>query len=254
MQNWQGSSQRITTRVNRSSVESTILFSSVILSDSRASLNGDSNSKGDNILIYPLLSISSTAEETINVLACFRNPIPYLRSKYIRTCLHRSSRKARNLSPHEYIQKQAILESNNPGTSALTPAMHAEFINNFNSMHLSKHSAFKTYLHLKDISLDGREKTNILSETSPENKLLFTKSRAGNRREITRHSSNMAFMINNGAQMFENLTLTKRQSTGMASFPLIKTRIATTNLILSLINDSFNHRKYKASSPLPCAR
>ena len=164
--------------INRSSTGSTILFSSERFSDSSASLNGDSISKGGNILIYHLLSISKTAKEAINVLACFRNPIPYLRSKYIRTCLHRSNIKARNLSPHEYIQKQAILESNNPGISALTPAMHSEFIKQLQQHAYVKAFGFQDLLASDDVfslmGLQGEEKY-AFRDFPRENKLPFTK-------------------------------------------------------------------------------
>ena len=115
-------------KLKQESIKSTVLFSSERFCDSSASLNGDSITKGDKILIHTLLEISKTAQEPIDVLVCFRSPIPYLRSKYIRTCLHRQSINARKLTPSEYIQKQSTLEINHQGTSALMPAMHSEFI------------------------------------------------------------------------------------------------------------------------------
>ena len=71
-------------------------------------------------------------------------------------------RGERDLSPTEYIQKQAILESNHPGTSALTPAMHSRFIKQLQQHAFVKAFGFQELLKSDDIfslmGLQGEDK------------------------------------------------------------------------------------------------
>lgn len=165
-------------KLNKDSIKSTILFSSERFSDSSASLNGDSILKSGNILIHTLLEINRTTEESINVLACFRSPIPYLRSKYMRTCLYRLNIKARKLTPSEYIQKQCKLETNAPGKSALMPAMHAEFIKQLQQHAFVKAFGFQELLASDDVfslmGLQGEDKY-AFRDLPRENKLASNK-------------------------------------------------------------------------------
>jgi len=82
------------------------------------------------------------------------------------------------LSPKEYIQKQAILETNSPGTSALTPAMHAEFIKLLHQHAFTKAFGFQELLASEDVfslmGLQGEEKC-AFRNFPQENKLPFTK-------------------------------------------------------------------------------
>ena len=84
----------------------------------------------------------------------------------------------RQLTPSEYIQKQCFLESNNPGTSALTPAMHAEFIKQLQQHAFVKAFGFQELLASDDvftlIGLQGEDKY-AFRDLPRENKLPFTK-------------------------------------------------------------------------------
>ena len=87
-------------------------------------------------------------------------------------------KEERDLSPSEYIQKQAILESNHPGTSALTPAMHSEFIKQLQQHAFVKAFGFQDLLASDDVfslmGLQGEDKYAIC-DFPRENKLPFTK-------------------------------------------------------------------------------
>ena len=87
-------------------------------------------------------------------------------------------RGERDLSATEYIQKQSILESNHPGTSALTPAMHNEFIKQLQRHAFVKAFGFKELLASDDVfslmGLQGEDKY-AFRNFPRENKLPFTK-------------------------------------------------------------------------------
>jgi hypothetical protein len=97
----------------------------------------------------------------------------------LRTFIQRRSTKGkRDLSPTEYIQKQSILESNHGGTSALTPAMHSEFIKQLQQHAFVKAFGFQELLASDDVfsvmGLQGENKY-AFSDFPRENKLPFTK-------------------------------------------------------------------------------
>ena len=121
-------------------------------------------------------AICEACQEQALISICLREPISYLRSKYLRTFIQRRSmRGERDLTPTEYIQKQSILESNHPGTSALTPAMHSEFIKQ-----LQQHAFVKAFesCTVDDVfslmGLQGEDKY-AFRDFPRENKLPFTK-------------------------------------------------------------------------------
>ena len=124
-------------------------------------------------------AIRKACQEQALISVCLREPISYLRSKYLRTFIQRRSmRGERDLSPTEYIQKQSILESNNPGTSALTPAMHSVFIKQLQQHSFVKAFGFKELLVSDDVfslmGLQGEDKY-AFRDFPRENKLPFTK-------------------------------------------------------------------------------
>ena len=84
----------------------------------------------------------------------------------------------RQLTPSEYIQKQAKLETNHPGTSALSPAMHAEFIKQLQKHAFVKAFGFQELLASDDVfslmGLQGEDKY-AFRDFPRENKLPFTK-------------------------------------------------------------------------------
>ena len=131
---------------------------------------------------FPAISISRAIEKytdnTPCVITCFRDPISYLRSKYCRTRIQRKLINERELTPYEYIQKQATLESNNPNTSALAQAMHAEFVKQLQQHAFVKAFGFQELLASDDVfslmGLQGEDKY-AFRDFPRENKLPFTK-------------------------------------------------------------------------------
>tara|TARA_B100000674_G_C37332050_1_gene685736 strand:- start:229 stop:588 length:360 start_codon:yes stop_codon:yes gene_type:complete len=83
----------------------------------------------------------------------------------------------RDISPNEYIQKQSVLETNHPGTSALTPAMHSEFIKQLQKHAFVKAFGFQELLASDDVfslmGLQGEDKY-AFRDFPRENKLPFT--------------------------------------------------------------------------------
>ena len=84
----------------------------------------------------------------------------------------------RHLAPSEYIQKQSVLETNHPGASALTPAMHSGFIKQLQKHAFVKAFGFQDLLASDDVfslmGLQGEEKY-AFRDVPIENKLNFTK-------------------------------------------------------------------------------
>ena len=117
-------------------------------------------------------------------------------------------RGERDLSPAEYIQKQFILESNHPGTSALTPAMHSEFIKQLQQHAFVKAFGFQELLASDDVfslmGLQGEDKY-AFRDFPRENKLPFTKDQEQEiEAEITKALKKYDFYNRiTKAQMFE---------------------------------------------------
>ena len=90
----------------------------------------------------------------------------------------RKMQNLRQITPNEYIQKQSFLESNHPGISALTPAMHAEFLKQLHKHAFVKAFGFQQLLASDDVfSLMGLkgEKSYAFRDFPRENKLPVTK-------------------------------------------------------------------------------
>lgn len=165
------------------SLKGKIVISSERFCDSSASLQGDSrhqeNSDKIFAIIATLIALKATNIKTSSLVTlCLRDPIQYIRSKYIRTIFQRKIMSLRHLTPSEYIQKQSILETNHPGTSALTPAMHAEFIKQLQQHAFVKAFGFQELLASDDVfslmGLQGEDKY-AFRDFPRENKLPFTK-------------------------------------------------------------------------------
>tara|TARA_B100000073_G_C23512275_1_gene484349 strand:- start:217 stop:573 length:357 start_codon:yes stop_codon:yes gene_type:complete len=88
-------------------------------------------------------------------------------------------RNERDLSPTEFIEKQIMLESSSPGTSALTPAMHSIFIKNLQKHAFVKAFGFQELTESDDVfllmGLQGEGKYSFI-DFPRENKLPFLKS------------------------------------------------------------------------------
>ncbi len=159
-----------------------IFISSERLSDTGASLLCYSTHNQFDWLFpaFPLCDITKEINSQQPLIsACLRSPVSYLKSKYMRTfAQRRTMRGERDLSPTEYIQKQCTLETNHPGTSALTPAMHAEFIKQLQKHAFVKAFGFQELLASDDVfslmGLQGEEKY-AFRDFPRENKLPFSK-------------------------------------------------------------------------------
>lgn len=158
-----------------------VLISSERFCDTSASLNGDSKHDPGSDKCFGIVPLSSTLRQgnlTPLIIICLRSPAPYLRSKWTRTALQRKHFSIRQLTPNEYIQKQVTLESNHPGTSALTPAMHSEFIKQLQKHAFVKAFGFQELLASDDVfslmGLQGEDKY-AFRDFPRENKLPFTK-------------------------------------------------------------------------------
>lgn len=156
-----------------------ILIHDERLCDCGASLDGNSTHKVDTrFAIYPLLSVLTSLNIEPLITLCMRNPIPYLRSKYLRTFLIRKSKNLPIITPNTYIQKQSILETTCSGTSAIAPAMHTEFIKQLQKQAFVKAFGFQELLDSDDVfslmGLQGEDKY-AFRDFPRENKLPFTK-------------------------------------------------------------------------------
>jgi len=156
-----------------------ILIHDERLCDCGASLDGNSIHKVDTrFAIYPLVSALSSLNEEPLITLCLRNPIPYLRSKYLRTLLIRKSKNLPFIAPNKYIRKQSILETTCKGTSAIAPAMHTEFIKQLQKHAFVKAFGFQELLASDDIfslmGLQGEDKY-AFRDFPRENKLPFSK-------------------------------------------------------------------------------
>ena len=162
------------------STKNQILISSERLCDTSASMFCQSDlRKSENF--YPLFALIDALRNHDSgcfISICMREPITLLRSRYTRTFLLRRGANERDLLPREYIQKQCLLESNHPGTSALTPAMHTEFIKQLQQHAFVKAFGFQELLASDDVfslmGLQGEEKY-AFRDFPRENKLPFTK-------------------------------------------------------------------------------
>jgi|TARA_B100000674_G_scaffold134000_1_gene103580 hypothetical protein len=122
--------------------------------DTSASLNGDSKHKSKSDRSFPVYQVLRQAYEfgfSSRVLVVLRDPFEYLRSKYCRTCFQRRSSGSRHLSASEYIDKQCMLESKWPGTSALSVAMHASFVRSLGQFSYVKAIGFKDLVGSRDV-------------------------------------------------------------------------------------------------------
>lgn len=157
-----------------------LFISTERLCDTSASLRCYSkHSEGHEkkFMIYALIElIEKSNSGYTNITLCLREPIGYLRSKYLRTYFMRENFNERPLSPNEYIQKQATLESRSPGSSALAPSMHTEFIQQLQRYAFVKAFGFQELLKSDDIfSLMGLQREDKFAFRSfpRENKLPF---------------------------------------------------------------------------------
>ena len=191
--------------------DKTLLLSSERICDCSASLTGDSRHTlaDEEFLVYSLARVCTQVNGQIPLITvCFREAISYLRSKYTRTLTLLSIEKKKRISPREYIQKQSVLESNRPGTSALTPAMHTEFIKQLQHHAFVKAFGFQELLNSDDVfsllGLRGEDKY-AFRDFPRENKLPFTKEQEkAIETEITRALKQYGFYDRiMKAQMFE---------------------------------------------------
>ncbi len=159
-----------------------IFISSERLCDTAASLVCMSSHRELDVK-YPLFALCETINKILAIQplisVCLRNPIDYLKSKYLRTVMQRNSMELRFLTPLEYISKQSKLERNSPGTSVLAPAIHKQFLVNLKNYGKINAFGFQNLLHSEDVfSLLGlpNEKNYSFKSFPHENKLPFSNS------------------------------------------------------------------------------
>ncbi len=125
--------------------------------------------------IFPLCKlINQSNQNNSTILVTLREPLAYLKSKYLRTLIQRKSMGERYISCNEYIVKQAKLETNYPGTSAIAPAMHSTFVRELMKCSFLKVIGYKELIKSKDIfsllGLKGEYKFSF-NELPKENRL-----------------------------------------------------------------------------------
>ena len=159
----------------------TVFLSTERLCDTSASLRGNSKPSPSHESEFPLYAllrgIKEFSGDQAKLTLCLRDPVRYLRSKYIRTYFMRRHFNERDLTPAEYIQKQVSLEVAFPGASVLAPAMHAEFIKQLQQHAFVKAFGFQELLVSDDVfSLMGLQGESQYSfrDLPRENKLPVT--------------------------------------------------------------------------------
>ena len=150
-----------------------VLLSNERLCDCSASLNGDSrHTKDIEFAVYPLLRSIKEAGVMPLIVICLREPISYLRSKYLRTIEQRKSQQIKHLTLKEYIEKQLALELTCPGSSIIAHAMHSSMIQALQRYSFVKAFGFNDLLNSGDVfnlmGLVGERKI-AFSELSFEN-------------------------------------------------------------------------------------
>lgn len=158
-----------------------ILISSERLLNTHASvdcLSSHRHGSDNRYPLYALINALRKAEVIPLISVCLRNPVEHLRSRYCRNLIQRKVNKKRALGPDEYIQKQSSLEISHPGTSALAPAFHSEFVGELQRYGFVKAFGFQDLIASNDvfslIGLQG-EKAYAFQDFPREHKLPFTK-------------------------------------------------------------------------------
>ncbi len=157
------------------------LISSERLLENMATLHCQSKHKESENSRFPIFDLCKeieNIENTPNIAICLRDPIHHLRSKYCWNKIHRRTQRLRDLSPSEFVEKQATLESTSRFTSILSYACHSEFIKQLQHHALVTAFGFKELLASDDVfslmGLQGEDKYAFRSFPR-ENKLPFTK-------------------------------------------------------------------------------
>lgn len=129
-----------------------ICISSEMLSETENSLNALTEPVLGkfpiNYLSRVFASVSGVAPA---VLACLRDPIPHLASKYLRCVKQRVDKKLRFLTPTEYIDKQIRIDRRRRSASALSPVIHARFLRELHESSFVKVIGFRELVRSKDV-------------------------------------------------------------------------------------------------------
>ena len=144
--------QELLQLVSRGGDKEHVVISSERLVDTYSSLNGASKQKGEKVFpVFVLISNMRAIGIEPRVLVCLRDPLSYLRSKYLRTLGQRHAIGARLLTPYEYIIKQVTLEESCPGASALSPAQHSRFLSTLEACSAVHAVGFSDLLQSSDV-------------------------------------------------------------------------------------------------------
>ncbi|QNI69361.1 P-loop containing nucleoside triphosphate hydrolase [Cyanobium sp. NS01] len=138
--------------VSRGGDQESVVISSERLMDTYSSLNGASRQKGEKVFpVFVLMSNMRAIGIEPRVLICLREPLGYLRSKYLRTLGQRRAIGARLITPYEYIIKQVALEESCPGTSVLSPAQHSRFLKTLQACSAVHAVGFRVLIQSNDV-------------------------------------------------------------------------------------------------------
>ncbi len=181
---WEPTMKRMITLLSDLSLKigKEILISSERLCDTAASLICQSRHSNFSwrFPVFPLVEYINKSNKGFPLIVVgFREPITFLRSKYLRTVIQRESMKERFLTPREFIHKQSRLELIHPGTSVLTPAMHSFFLTELQKVAYVKAFGFRDLIESEDVfTLLGieNERKYAFKNFPKENKMPFTES------------------------------------------------------------------------------
>lgn len=150
-----------------------LVLSMELLSESPASLNGENHT---DLSVPPYTALAKLCAEITgtqtHLIVVFRDPIPYLASRFFRCHRQRVSLGRSPLTPRQYLDNQSILEANQPFLSALSTAKHASYLRECRRHGRVTAVGFRQLLNTQDVlaAFDIPEECSIsLRDYHPEN-------------------------------------------------------------------------------------
>ena len=122
------------------------------LAESNSALNGEDSCYLDCPPFVTLLrAIGELGRHEPRIVACFRDPIPLLASRYARCLRQRAIKQMLHLNIKTYIQNQVTLDRHAPYLSALASAVHARYLQFLESECPVTAFGFQQLIRSKDI-------------------------------------------------------------------------------------------------------
>lgn len=134
-------------------LQSDVLISNERLCDTSSSLCGEPTHLANSDRILPCLAITRALQRAgfqACISVCLREPISYLRSKYLRTALQRKAMNLNAITPSQFIRNQIHLEDSSANSSALWPAFHIRFIKELGKNAIVNHFGFSQLMQSQD--------------------------------------------------------------------------------------------------------